>query len=161
MNTLQLNKILFRITDNFVGSFASDQCPNARIRPFGVIMNTDSSREQGEHWVALWVEEEGIGDYFDSFGFPPLLPNLQKYVNKMCPNGFGYNNTTIQHPSSSACGLFCVAFIISKVLKTKFDTFLNKYSFDLSKNDEILKNELEPWITKPMKKELNKINLMI
>lgn len=160
MNTDQLNKILFRVNPDFWGTFACNQCPIIEKRPFGIVMNTDSSSGRGEHWVALWAREDGIGEYFDSFGFAPLVPDHQKYIDTMCPNGFLYNNRTIQHPSSRSCGLFCVAFIVSKLEDIPLQKFIHKYSLDLAKNDAILKEELKPWITKNMIAELRKINLM-
>ena len=52
-----------------VGVFAADQLPTKEF-PGGYIVNTDTSSQPGQHWVAFFTTEEGT-ECFDSFGENP------------------------------------------------------------------------------------------
>ena len=41
--------------------------------PCVMVLNTDPADEAGEHWVALYFDENGQGEYFDSWNTPPTL----------------------------------------------------------------------------------------
>jgi len=44
----------------------ADRLPN---EPRLLVCNTDPSHRLGEHWVVIYVDDEGrYGEYFDSFG---------------------------------------------------------------------------------------------
>lgn len=147
MNTHEINQILRKLKP-FVGTFACDSCPSVKKRPAGLVINTDPTNEKGEHWVALWLLENGTGEYFDSFGFPPLVPEIQTYINMECPQGFKYNNKTLQHPMTNTCGPFSIAFIIAKTEGEEFGFFISKFSFDLEKNEDLLTRTLQTWISR-------------
>ena len=58
---------------HFVGVFARDTLPRKILnKPFALICNTDLAHEPGTHWIAIYCDEQGIGDYFDPYGLPPL-----------------------------------------------------------------------------------------
>ena len=59
----------------FWGVLPSDKLPDRiEIFPVSFIVNTDSSREEGSHWVAFYLQNEDYGDFFDSYGnSPPSL----------------------------------------------------------------------------------------
>ena len=155
MNTLEINNILSELKP-FVGTFASDNCPPIRRRPSGIIINTDPSKEGGEHWVALWLSQDGTGEYFDSFGFPPLVPQIQAYIDRECPHGFKYNNKTLQHPMSITCGPFSIAFIIAKSEGKEFHSFISKFSLNLEKNDSLLSELLKTWMPRRQRFKIEK-----
>ena len=48
-----------------VGVFAADQLPTKEF-PGGYIVNTDTSSQPGQHWVAFFTTKEGT-ECFDSF----------------------------------------------------------------------------------------------
>ena len=39
--------------------------------PCGIIVNTDVHYKPGTHWCAIFFDENGNTDFFDSFGYPP------------------------------------------------------------------------------------------
>ena len=39
--------------------------------PAAFVCNTDDGDEPGEHWIALYLDADGRGDYFCSYGLPP------------------------------------------------------------------------------------------
>ncbi|KAI1291112.1 hypothetical protein HDE_07691 [Halotydeus destructor] len=111
----------------FCGVFPADHLRVPKSFPASVVVNTDDSGKPGEHWVAIhWPNRSSI-EYFDSFGFPPLVPRIAKVV----ANGsFTYNSATLQHPATSTCGVYCIAFVLSRAkgavnpldVESKFDT---------------------------------------
>ena len=102
---------LLRKNEFFSGVYACDSIPDIKTRPCAIIVNTDPADEPGEHWVAMIFKQGGRGFFFDSFGFPPLIPKIQDYMIRHAYNGFKYNSTTLQHPDSNTCGYYCIAFI--------------------------------------------------
>src|SRR5690348_8792308 len=118
METDEINSGLSRIKI-FKGTFPRDQIPHIKQRPAGFVINTDSAAEPGEHWVSIFLSHKGKGEYFDSFGLPPLHIDLVNYLNTNCPNGWTWNNITLQDPEDSSCGKFCQKFIKARARKIK------------------------------------------
>ena len=74
------------------------------------ICNTDCSHNEGTHWVALGINEQGEGLYFDSYGLPPVFKEFKRFFNghdNVC-----YNDVQLQTPFSMACGHYCVIFAL-------------------------------------------------
>jgi len=73
MNTTQINCAL-KSNRIFRGVFARDQLENVSLDryPIAFVVNTDKSSGPGEHWVAIFIDQNGRGYYFDSYGRPPL-----------------------------------------------------------------------------------------
>jgi hypothetical protein len=79
---------------SFAGVFAADQLPNKLIeKPVSMVVNTHKSNMPGEHWVAIYVNENGFGEYFDSFGMAPYVNEIEKSLI-VCAQMDGL---TIQH----------------------------------------------------------------
>ena len=52
----------------FGGVYARDQLPKSIKYPTAMVWNTDPANQPGEHWVATYFNEDGMGEYFDSYG---------------------------------------------------------------------------------------------
>ena len=74
MNTKQINK-LFKNNLNYLGTFPKDLLQSSSKNKFGLIINTDNSDMPGEHWVAIFKNNNKV-EYFDSFGLPPLQEEI-------------------------------------------------------------------------------------
>ena len=95
----------------FRGVFPCDLLPhfvNQGI-PHAFIINLDTHKEPGSHWVALYISSGGHAVYFDSFGAPPfklinsfILRNSRTQV---------FNSMVIQSLTTQTCGLYCIYFI--------------------------------------------------
>lgn len=72
------------------------------------IVNLDSYKNTGTHWVA-YVKLNDYCEYFDSFGDlkPPL--ELSKYLNK---RKIFYNYQNYQNFNSIRCGHLCLKFLV-------------------------------------------------
>ena len=138
MNTSEINNHLRKIKP-FLGTYPADSIPSLKgVRKKGVIVNTDEKNEKGEHWTAIFVDENGTAEYFDSFGFPPLVASVQQFLDKTFPSNWKYNGTTLQHPMATSCGLFCIAFIKARASGKSFSSFISIFTLDLTRNEQII-----------------------
>ena len=39
--------------------------------PGAIVCNTHDADQPGEHWIAMYVDTKGYGDYFDPYGLEP------------------------------------------------------------------------------------------
>jgi len=70
MNGEDIERAVRRRLRRFDGVFAADRLPN---EPRLLVCNIDPSYRPGEYWVVIYVDDKGrYGEYFDSFGRPPL-----------------------------------------------------------------------------------------
>ncbi len=94
----------------FGGVKASDQLPvKAQHRCY--IVNLDKSTSSGSHWVALYFSSDGKGEYFDSFGLPPMLPSIISFLNANSLS-YSFNTKRLQHLRTAVCGQYCVYYLI-------------------------------------------------
>lgn len=77
MNTAELTSVVnqFSSRTHFYGVLASDQLPRVPVRDVAsmMIVNTHPSNQPGEHWLAIYITDDGIGRFYDSFGNPRIL----------------------------------------------------------------------------------------
>jgi hypothetical protein len=116
MNSTQIQRFLRGHTLTscyFVGVFPSDRLPpeGTPKLPCCMVCNTDPADKPGQHWVALYFDADGIGEYFDSYGQQPTVPSIQRFLEQNS-RAQRYNNRTVQGHMSSACGQYCVYFLL-------------------------------------------------
>lgn len=111
MLTTNQIEALLKGTRLFIGVYACDELPVVTQRPVTMIANTDPASEPGEHWVAIHLKEDGTGEFFCPFGFPPLVPAIQSFLSRYATAGLQYNNCTMQDVTSTMCGDYCVCFV--------------------------------------------------
>ena len=72
------------------------------------IYNLEPRYMSGSHWVAKYVKD-GVVNYFDSFGLPPL----RKMANHARSENLTllHRNNEIQNISTTTCGYFCLYFL--------------------------------------------------
>src|SRR5664279_2080844 len=83
MNTSQIDSILESDSvckSLFQGVYSVDTLPS---KPRLLVCNTDPSTKPGSHWIAIYVDKNGRGEYFDSFGRAPQR-EFEHYMNKHC-----------------------------------------------------------------------------
>jgi hypothetical protein len=121
--------------DDFNGVYMKDQLPD-RLQRGSYIVNLQSSKEgTGTHWVSLYYTPN-FSYYYDSFGFVPPI----EIQNKIIP--YIYNDNEIQDIDSTACGFYCVAFVLylnKKInIERAFMEFINLFGKDTERNEAIL-----------------------
>lgn len=133
MNSSEIRKQL-RGYKNFVGVFPCDSLPQLQANQ-AMIVNTDPHNKPGEHWVAFYMDIPEHLEYFDSFGLPPIVHHLRKYINSSVHNNFVYSSVQLQHNSSDTCGNHCIAFVKHRLNKQPFVTLLAHFTSCTEDND--------------------------
>ena len=121
------------------GVCMKDELPSKLKNGFYVINLQSSNDGNGTHWTALYYSSKH-SFYFDPFGFLAPIEIEQKLKSYL------YNDKQIQNLKSTACGYYCIAFIIfmneRKNKKLGFDIFINEFSRNTKNNDKLLYNYL-------------------
>lgn len=126
---------------NFLGVFARDTLPNnVDSFPHSLICNTDEHDEEGTHWIAIYVDKNMKGDYFDSYGRRPLNSEFLVYLQQTAQNGFKWNRTALQCDSCVTCGEYCCVYLIARTYDFSHDKFIKLFTKNLFNNDIIIKN---------------------
>ncbi len=97
-----------------------------------MVLNTDSHEKPGEHWLAIYVDENGFGEFFDSYANNPERFGLINYLNKNC-RIWTYNKQIIQG-NSNFCGYYCVLFLLFRA-RNKANKFFSYFNSSLENND--------------------------
>ncbi|KAF2891410.1 hypothetical protein ILUMI_14763 [Ignelater luminosus] len=101
------------------------------------IANTDPSFRPGQHWNAFFIDENGYGEYFDSFGRPPE-GNHMKFLEQNSVT-WCYNSQILQSFTSDFCGIYCLVYLYFKPHSVSSLEFLNMFNDDLASNDCVVK----------------------
>jgi hypothetical protein len=119
----------------FQGVYACDEIENKHIKkyPAAFIVNLDTRKQSGSHWVAIFVTKNKIASYFDSFGLRPNNKHIMKFLRKTCKT-FRYNKDQLQSINSTVCGLYCIMFILFKMGKMLPRIKIADFSKYFSKN---------------------------
>lgn len=131
MNTLQISKLCK--AKCFLGVYPVDMMPENPPRPSCLIANTDSLGSVGEHWVALYINKEGLGDYFCSFGYKPKQEFVD-YLNAYTKS-WNYSTKRVQGYFSLTCGHYCVFFIFCRSRGMSMSTYLSMFGKNTTEND--------------------------
>ena len=130
------NKLKF--LPSFMGVHPCDQLPDVTALPTSLIMNTQPHNQNGEHWVAIHINKEGSGIYFDSYGLEPLKNEFRDFLEKYT-NRWKHNNIMLQGLNSITCGEYCVLFILCRSLNYSLSDMIGLFSKNKTTNDEILR----------------------
>ena len=150
MNTIQIDKKLDKI-EGFLGTFPFDQVPITHRKKFSLVINTSSSHEPGDHWLAL-VYKDNIFYFLDSYGrnFTDLTFSeefrlaIKKYTGKKkCK----YNKKLLQQLTSNTCAGYAIYFVIMMSDDVSLKNALKPFNNNLKYNDDyitslIMKNSL-------------------
>ena len=141
MDSQQLTTLLTRDprTRRLVrGVYARDRLPRDRVGyPSGFIVNTHPHTKAGEHWIAMYIDGTGVGEYFDSFGLPPLHKAFTTFLARHCVT-WTFNTQTVQAISSSTCGLYCVYYLTMRSRGVTLKQLLRVFDGDLAANDGLV-----------------------
>lgn len=144
MNTLSIKKSLREFQNN-TSVVASDELPIEFTVPHGFIINLSPKRDPGSHWVALYIDENCVGEYMDSFGVPPRVPEIEYFINEKCIS-CDYNKICLQQYNSNVCGKYAVFFLYSRFKNNLFYKYfgLNRFinDYNVNKHFELLNNKI-------------------
>jgi len=129
--------LYFKEIKNFyLGCFSSDNYPKSLNKFEFFIVNKDSSREKGSHWMVVFLSDREI-EFFDSCGTTEdFVKNFLTFEKQfVCV----FNRSQLQPISSDTCGQFCIYFAFKRLLNRdqSFRSVLNKsFSLNQDKNNE-------------------------
>lgn len=114
MDSTVIEKILnsnTRTSKIFRGCFPSDLLPQPSTLnyPAALIVNMDSHRFDGSHWMAIYAY--GLNKevyYFDSLALP-IIPPIQIFLN-FFPKIIK-NSQVFQNPLTNTCAHYCICFV--------------------------------------------------
>ena len=135
MDTITIKRLL-KTYKCFKGVFPCDRLPYDSVSPLNIIVNTDPSYKPGQHWVCVSINQKGRGYYFDSFGLPPIVPEIRNFLDQKTTKGWTYNKRKIQNITSSTCGNYCILFILFKCNKISLKDFIGQFGRSSKKNDD-------------------------
>ena len=127
-----------KIAPVFSGVFPSDCLPKSVFYPTAFVLNTDPKSKPGTHWVSIYIDGEGRGDYFDSYGKEPPI-SFKRFLDKNCIQ-WQYNNRQLQAPLTSVCGQYCILFLHLRCRNVSMQSILSQFGIDLVKNDRCVIN---------------------
>ena len=131
LSNKQIINILKRNNFKINGIYSKDKLPKKIKNGYYIINLQNQEDGDGTHWTSFYYFNSDIY-YFDSFGMPP-----PESILKLCKNSIYYNKKIIQNfKKSSACGFYCIGFIICD----NFLKYINMFSNNTIKNDKILNN---------------------
>jgi len=136
MDTRQIERFLEADTvcrEVFQGVFSADTLPN---RPRLLVCNTDKSTKPGEHWIAIHVDADGRGEYFDSFGRAPNK-HFDAYMNEHCTIRT-FNRKQLQSIISTFCGYYCCMYCMLRCRRTDMTRIVGMFTSDTAFNDTIV-----------------------
>ena len=133
MNTLQIERLL-RNEKIFKKVCAFDQLEKP-VFPSAYVINSDPSNEPGEHWIAVYFDKRGRGEYFDSYGLAPAFVGLEFYMDAYSLAGWIYNRKTLQALFSNVCGHYCVYYILFRCRGVPMHTIVSDFTSNLTGNN--------------------------
>jgi len=136
MNSGEIERFL-RLTcgDKFQGVFSSDTLPS---RPRLLVCNTDPHYLPGTHWIAIYVDKYGHGEYFDSFGRAPAAVFCD-YMNRHC-RVWTFNNKQLQSIISQFCGHYCCFYCTLRCRCVNMTKIVTQFTNDTAFNDVLVHN---------------------
>ena len=99
----------------FKGVYARNRLPRHLNVPSALVGNTDPDNLPGTHWVAIYIDANGRGEYYDPIGRPPFLEAYVNFMDKHCIS-WTHNTTRVQEEGSTVCGHHCIFYIVHRCL---------------------------------------------
>jgi len=133
MNSDEIDRFLRAHLRDFDGVFSVDTLPE---EPRLLVCNTDPSDKPGRHWIVIHVDEDGHGDFFDSFGRQPN-DYFERYMNRHCLS-WNFNDRQLQSVVSKFCGHYCIYFCILRCSGIDMHKIVRSFSSDTGLNDALV-----------------------
>ena len=131
MNTLEINYIMSKnpVTKNFFnGVYPIDMLKFIEEKPQLIICNTDSSQEDGKHWILIYFHENNEVDFFDSLGNKPSYYGREflDFMKKFASVCF-FTPMRMQPINSNLCGHYCCYYAHKRCQGFKMKYILNNF----------------------------------
>ena len=114
MNTKEIDHLLKRHPNTrhvFKGVYARNRLPRRINVPSALVGNTDPDHRPGRHWIAIYIDANSRGEYYDPTGRPPCQSAYVNFMNRHC-RSWTYNGVRVQEKGSIVCGHHCLYYLI-------------------------------------------------
>lgn len=140
MNTVELNSVLSTFPQPyFTGVFAANRLPIHVTPPACIIVNTDSDKKPGTHWVSIFIDKHYNGKFFDSYGLPPLVKDHLTFIRRNTKK-WSYSTKRYQATFSNVCGLYALVTLYCEINKIPMcSLFTSDYDFNDKKVHKLFK----------------------
>ena len=95
----------------FKGVYARNRLPRLLNVPSALVGNKDPDHRMRQHWVAIYIDANSKGEYYDPTGRPPYLRAYVNFMKKHC-HTWTYNTVRVQEEWSTMCGHHCIFYLI-------------------------------------------------
>lgn len=137
MNTIEIQKYLHFIHPMLQKHvYPANRLPLHINTPIYLISNLDPDSEPGSHWIAIHIESNGVGQYFDSYGRPPM-GNHRSFLNRTTKQ-WDFNRYRLQHDLTSVCGEYCLTYLYYKFYGNTMTDFVKLFHSSKLNNDIFL-----------------------
>lgn len=141
LSTEDLRKILdadSRLKNLNIQICAFDRIPYDMKTNSAVIMNNQDHTQRGQHWLTLFKREEGIYEFWDSFGLPPSAYDLLKKHAFLRRAKIIYHTKLIQSIFSNFCGLYSIFYLKKRFRGYDMDAIVSMFGSNVKINDSII-----------------------
>ena len=111
-----------------------------------IVCNTAPAWHPGEHWIAIYINKSGVGEYFDSMGNHPLMYGFDRFMDTNSLKWF-YNDKCIQSYDSNVCGYHVICYCLSKINHISLLDYTNAFF----NNNPALNDDMVVCVVKKMK----------
>jgi hypothetical protein len=143
MNTLDIQRALRKDAFSrmyFKAVLPKDKLPSRVRYPSAYVINTHASDKPGEHWLAIFYDDNGVATFFDSFGQSPAFYKLKSFLLRTSRR-FNHNTRQLQSIQATTCGFYCVYFIQLMSRSLTLSDILELFSGDnFNENDKRIYN---------------------
>lgn len=138
MNSYQLRFALIEMSKSIpVYVCAADELQLINIDRFAIIVNIDTSKNPGRHWVAFFRPTKSSDvEFFDSFGldFSKYGMHFTKFVSKF--HEVDQSLFQIQSLNSNVCGMYCIYFLKMRMEQVSYNDILNRFFLNQRRNND-------------------------
>ena len=107
------------------------------MKPTAIVCNMDAHTKPGSHWIGIFINSDGLGTYFDSYGMPPISNH---HLDRLKRNStsFEWNAKKLQSDDSMCCGQYAIMFLYHMSRGKSLKEFCKIFTRDTRKNDAIV-----------------------
>ena len=115
----------------FRGVFAADAVQALEPLPGACVINTEKSGQPGLHWIAIYQEEPGVVETFDSYG-----KDFSSYGLDLFNSCRVIRQTEqLQALTTTVCGQYCLFFLLRRASGEKYSHIIHLFTQNKASND--------------------------
>lgn len=137
MDTIEIQTHLSKIHPSLEGNvYAANRLPVYVATPYYMISNLDPDTKPGSHWIAIHIDRNRIGHYFDSYGRKPTGYHLT-FLNRNS-RVWDFNCVRIQNDWTTVCGEYSIMYLYHKFQGKSTIDFIHVFGSNTVLNDILL-----------------------